>query len=84
MAKRANLERIGQMTIFPYQVGDRLKHKPTGRTVEVARVEVDHIKVHTLDDRWPHPKTGEERGGCTWILLPGTIDREFKREEEEK
>lgn len=59
------------------KVGKKLIHIPTGRPVVVAKIDDISFTVHTLDDIWPHPKTGKPWGGCSWILEIDSIS-EFR------
>ncbi|CDX01260.1 Hypothetical protein DPCES_1373 [Desulfitobacterium hafniense] len=46
----------------------RLIHIPTGRPLQVTKVDADTITMVTLDDVWPHPKTGKPWGGSLWVV----------------
>ena len=58
-----------QGNLFGFRPGQTLIHRPTGRPVELVAIREDSIEVNTLDDTWPHPKTGRPWGGSKWILL---------------
>ncbi len=60
-----------------FKPGQRLTHIPTGRPVQVTKVDADTITMVTLDDTWPHPKTGKPWGGSTWIRCRESMG-EFK------
>lgn len=61
------------------KVGDKAIHIPTGRPVELVKMDGDTITVHTLDDTWPHPKTGKPWGGSKWVLKAKDL-REFEED----
>ena len=62
-------------TVRPMKPGQRLIDTVTGRPVEVVSIDDTTVTLHTLDDVWPHPKTGLPWGGSTWILLKTSMNR---------
>ena len=60
-------------------IGKKLTHTPTGRPVIVAAISDISFTVHTLDDIWPHPKTGKPWGGSAWELSWDSANQ-FKEE----
>lgn len=61
------------MKQFP--IGTKLIHKPTGRPVELVAMDETTFTVHTLDDIWPHPKTGKPCGGCKWVMEIDSLEQ---------
>ena len=58
-----------------FRPGQRLTHIPTGRPVMVTKVDADTISMVTLDDVWPHPKTGKPWGGSAWVMCRDSMDK---------
>lgn len=64
-----------QGNLFGFRPGQTLIHRPTGRPVELVAIREESIEVNTLDDVWPHPKTGKPCGGCKWVMEIDSLEQ---------
>jgi len=65
-------------------IGQKLIHIPTSRPVIIAAMSDISFTVHTLDDTWPHPKTGKPWGGSAWELAWDSVNQFREIEEGDK